>query len=106
MNLQKIDPRDPAVRDALIHASETFEKELQNRGVTEAHEWMFAVREVLYDVRRLDGALQKLYDTRDREAAVQAMKEYVEMWLYQVLPHVRAHMTDLEAELDRDNALS
>jgi len=101
VNTRDLDALTSEASEALIKASEEFEDRIKNYGVTGAHEWMFAVREALHDLRRLEVSLCALYSARDREDAARLCSEYVEMWLYQVLPHIQAHMTELEHEMDR-----
>src|SRR4051812_25292348 len=88
------------VRDALIAATAVLEKRLSEAGVARAHEWMFAVREVLYDFRRLDLLLVELLTATDVSGqAPRVLRDWVQMVLYEVIPHVQGHLAELEQEL-------
>ena len=92
-------PRLPDI-DTLLAASKEMEDKLERAGVQEAHEWMFAFREMLYDMRRVSLEMEKFFSTQkvDRQSREQ-LEKIVNTVLYEVLPHIRSHMEDLEQGL-------
>jgi hypothetical protein len=85
---------------ALIAKTGTFEERLEAAGHAGAHSWLFAVREVLYDFQRLERILDEALDLSDLEAGPAKLSAFADTVLYDVIPHVRGHMEDLEHDLD------
>ncbi len=85
--------------DALLKASQKFEEQLTTEGIPQAHEWMFAVREVLYDLRRLNLLLADMYNQSDVNQSLTLLKGIVQTILYEIIPHVEGHMSELEEGL-------
>jgi hypothetical protein len=94
-------PQDLVARacDALLQVSNDAEDALKEQDVEAAHQWMFNVREVLYDFRRVNLLLASLSDAKDGEEAATILGKFAETLLYEVLPHVQGHMTELEEQL-------
>ncbi|HEX9989346.1 MAG TPA: hypothetical protein VGE45_12820 [Chloroflexia bacterium] len=85
--------------DLLILASQRIEAKLAEAGNEQSHEWMFAIREVLYDLRRLNLILVELDSTIDWSNAPALLGDFARAVLYEVIPHVQGHMEDLEESL-------
>jgi hypothetical protein len=85
--------------DDLIEASSEVEKTLESAGVAHAHELMFAVREILYDMRRLHAALAHAFAAEPGEPAAHALDRFATMFQFEVIPHVQAHLDDLRRDL-------
>jgi hypothetical protein len=86
----------------LIHSSKhrRVSRQLDEAGVAQAHDWMFALREVLYDLRRFNISLAKLFNTEHpAQEAPTLLQDIVTMALYQIPPHVKLHMEELEESL-------
>jgi hypothetical protein len=83
--------------DRLIAASQDFEERTSAAGFAQAHDWMFALREVLYDLRRLNLHLADMFNSGglDKNAPLLLHAVAVEM-LYEILPHVQGHLNELE----------
>lgn len=92
-------PRLPDI-DTLLAASKEVEDKLEHAGVQDAHEWMFAIREMLYDMRRVSLELEEFFTTQkvDKQNG-EELRKIVNTVLYEVLPHIKSHMEDLELSL-------
>lgn len=101
MNVNDLSKMGTECRDAFIRESEDLERRLTRDQVQEAHDWMFAVREILYDFRRLDLSLCRVYGANDRARTAALLNDFAQMLLYEVIPHVQQHATDLENDLER-----
>lgn len=86
--------------DDIIKASAIFEEKLAQNGFTQSHAWIFHLREVLYDLRRLHILIADLFNSVDIAAEVpSSLKAFADTFLYEFLPHGQQHMTDLEENL-------
>ncbi|HYP19462.1 MAG TPA: hypothetical protein VEY08_05255 [Chloroflexia bacterium] len=85
--------------DLLISASQLIEAKLNEAGYEQSHDWMFAIREVLYDLRRLNLILVNLDNTIDLNNAPALLGSFARAVLYEVIPHVQGHMEELEQSL-------
>ncbi len=92
-------PNVPTI-DSLLAASNELENKLEQAGIQDAHEWMFALREMLYDIRRVILELDKFFNMKNvgRQSEEQLMK-ITNIILYEFLPHIQSHMEDLEKNL-------
>ncbi len=86
--------------DELIAASQQFEQQLTEAGFSQAHNWMFNIREILYDLQRMNKLLANLFDTADVDKAPLLLNNFVEDFLYTVVPHVQHHLNELEEEME------
>ncbi len=87
--------------DRLIIASKAFETRLERAGYPHSHEWIFALREMLYDIRRLELLVEKLY-TSETGDLDNELRTVVEAVLYEMLPHIESHMREIENDLNPD----
>ncbi|GEM_PF-5333143 len=67
--------------DKLIIGTEGFEKQLTRAGFNQGHEWMFNVRELLYDLRQVNIRLAELLNSDASESSL-LLKSFVEHFLY------------------------
>lgn len=87
--------------DMLLKVSLDFEQRMLEAGILEAHDWMFALREVLYDLRRLNILVASLFNSSDvGSKGPQLLQEIVQTLKYEVVPHVESHMNELEQALE------
>jgi len=99
------DPRNteaPATIDALIQQTVEVERRWEAAGIERAHERLFAIRELLYDLKRLSEALIETLQAEPGPDAERGLARIAEMVLYEIVPHVEGHMRDLERELGED----
>jgi hypothetical protein len=81
-------------------AAKQCETRLNEAGIAQAHDWMYALREVLYDIRRFNISLAKLFNTEDpAQEAPTLLQAIVNMALYEISPHMELHMRELEESL-------
>jgi hypothetical protein len=85
--------------DVLIQACNQLEDRLAPTQGEKAHDWLFAIREVLHDMRRLNLALASACNTPDLAAVPPALRSFARSWLHEVIPHVQSHMEELDGEL-------
>jgi hypothetical protein len=85
--------------DRLIEGTQELERRLEASGVAAAHDWMFAIREALYDLRRAELALAGAIASSDEEAASQVHR-FVQMMLHEVLPHIHSHFDEIQPSID------
>jgi hypothetical protein len=86
--------------DELLEATRETEQRLEQLGEPAAHDWMFALREVLLDLRRVLPAIATLSDLPDREAAAELMRELAGELAHGVAPHMIHHMQQVLDGLD------
>ncbi len=86
--------------EGLIAASEQFEKQLAEADFSQAHYWMFNIREILYDLQRINKLLANLFDTADVNKTPLLLNNFVEDFLYTVVPHMQHHLNELEKEME------
>ncbi len=86
--------------DLLVEASEAAEDRLEHAGVARAHDWMFGLREILYDLRRFQGTLAEVLDRAAGAEARADMRDIVILLKYEMIPHIEGHLGDLEAALE------
>ncbi len=55
---------------------------------------MFNIRELLYDLRQVNTRLAELLNSDTAESAL-LLKSFVEHFLYGVMPHAQAHLSEL-----------
>jgi len=94
--------RDDVVHniDQLVRASEDLEKRLSEGGYSQAHDWMFAIREMLYDLRRLNIRLADLFNTTNTiNQGPPLLHDIVKTVLYEIVPHVQGHLDELDQSL-------
>lgn len=84
----------------LLRASQDFEQRMSEAGISQAHDWVFALREMLYDLRRLNILLADLFNTTDiNKQSLQLLQEVVRTVRYEIIPHVEGHMDEVEQAL-------
>jgi hypothetical protein len=88
--------------DALLQACTKLEESLKATYGEKAHEWLFAVREVLYDLRRLNLVLSAACNVEDPGSAPLQLRSFARVLLYEFIPHVQGHMEELDQELPAD----
>ncbi len=93
------DTERPMDVDALITATSAHERKLLEGGFAEAHEWMFGLREVLYDLRRFEKAVAAMLADDDISRAPERIKDLVNMMLYEIIPHSGPHMEEVDESL-------
>lgn len=94
--------RDEVTRDLdrLIEASQEFERRTSEAGFAQAHDWMFALREMFHDLRRLNQHVADLFNAAEVDTrAPELLREVAVEVLYEIIPHVQGHMSELEESL-------
>jgi hypothetical protein len=86
--------------DMLIAASREFEKRLEDADINAGHDFAFATREMLYDLRRLNIMLSDAMTESESAEALPKFYDAVKAVLYEFLPHIEGHMSEIEAKLD------
>jgi hypothetical protein len=87
------------VMDALIAATEDVERRLEAAGESHAHDWMFALREVVYDLKR---ELILVAGLPDAEAVRERLAEISADVIYMLGPHAEHHLGEF-VETDDDS---
>lgn len=85
--------------DALIEASYRLEQRLTESGELQAHDWMFSIREVLYDINRLNLLLAEACNTEDLKGVPRLLYIFASTIQYEAIPHIKGHMDELEQML-------
>ena len=80
------------VMDALIAATEDVERRLEAAGEAHAHDWMFALREVVYDLKRELILVAELPACEDAEAVRERLAEISADVIYRLGPHAEHHL--------------
>jgi hypothetical protein len=89
--------------DSLLQSVNSAEDRLTEQGVDTAHSWMFHVREVLSDLRRVNLVLTGLAEATDGKRAVAVLRNFTDTLLYEMCPHVQQHLHELETMLEAFN---
>jgi hypothetical protein len=87
--------------ELLVEASNQFERRMKESGSDDSHDWAFAIRETLLDLRRMNLMLVDIYSLEDPDRTIELLGRFVQMILYEMLPHIQGHMAELEEELSR-----
>jgi hypothetical protein len=86
--------------DGLLELTHRLEARLEAESETRAHDWMFALREILLDQRRLLPQLAALADARDLATVPAQLRELAVELLEGAQPHARHHLDELLESLD------
>lgn len=90
------------VLDALIDGTGDLEERLERAGEANAHDWMFAVREILHDVKRALALVADLPGHEDPAAVRDALKDISMEFVYMLGPHAQHHLGELFEAIERD----
>jgi hypothetical protein len=88
--------------DQLLDTTRKAEDRLEAAGEPAAHDWMFALREVLLDLRRILPRISALSEDSATEATRAALREIAADLLFGFGPHMSHHMQELLASLDNE----
>lgn len=86
--------------DDLLAATRDIERQLEDQGEDRAHEWMFALREILLDYQRVLPRISDLREVEDREQLTTRLREIAAALRYEVGPHTIGHLDDLLDSID------
>ena len=87
--------------DELIKKSEHFEKQFVQENYNLIHDWLFHIREVLLDIRKLNLILSDFFENAEQIIEMPTfLRNLTKFMLYEFDPHVKYHMTELERNLD------
>ncbi len=85
--------------DLLIKACNELEVRLVSQYGEKCHDWLFDIREVLYDLRRLNVKLVEACNISDIATAPLVLRSFARSWLHEVIPHIQGHMQELDEDL-------
>jgi hypothetical protein len=97
MNLE---PQITAAVDQLIAATEALEDRVRRAEGKDLHEALFAVREMLYDLRRVQAGLARVCESATASEAVRGLAETADRVLFDVIPHITGHLNELKVLTD------
>jgi hypothetical protein len=86
--------------DGLLTITGEVERKLADAGEVHAHEWMFALREILFDYRRILPPITDLPNSDDRQEITAGLREIAAALLYEACPHMETHLDDLLNSID------
>ena len=86
--------------DSLLGAVDEVEHRLADAGEVRAHEWTFALREVLLDYRRILPMISALPELSDRGTLTERLREIVVALRYEAGPHATHHLDEVLASMD------
>jgi hypothetical protein len=87
--------------EELLAVTGAVEAELENAGFSLAHDWMFGIREALYDLTRVQNLVFEL-QLAEPFTLVKEVKELVNVILYEVVPHISSHCEEVMESLPED----
>lgn len=90
--------------DQLVESTYEAELRLEAMGERDAHDWMFALREVLLDLRRLLPVIASLPSTPDSGTAQKQMRDLAAELVYGFAPHVSHHLGEVLDLMDSRDA--
>lgn len=85
--------------DEIMSLTRACETRLEGSGVSPAHHWMFSLREVLLDLERFQEAVRAACSQPDVSATRERLQQVAGLALYEVIPHARYHMEELQESL-------
>lgn len=86
--------------DALLTGVGEAERRLEAAGETRAHEWAFALREVLLDYRRILPRIATLPELSDRAELTARVREVLVALRYEAGPHATGHHDEALASME------
>jgi hypothetical protein len=89
--------------DALITATGDVERRLEEGGEQSAHDWMFALREILYDVKRALLLVARLPGEEGADAVRRTVEQISTEFVYMLGPHAEHHLGELLEAFEREH---
>jgi hypothetical protein len=86
--------------DALLASVGDAERRLEAAGETRAHDWAFALREVLLDYRRILPMIATLPELADRTELTARVRDILVALRYEAGPHATGHLDEALASMD------